>query len=243
MTSCPSLTHSCLSLDAELSEKNKRDKTITSYLHNKTCIETLECDETTLCQRLKNDLWKKKEDIFVRDCKAKCSLHSETSTPPINSTRASYNMTSSPEPSTQSPPPKCLACERESLSTLCKNRPRRINCESSGFDSCFTLKAELINATSGELIEKGQWQDCAIQSRDCEARGRCMQLKTWLKLRGYDWKVCNVECCRGDYCNDFIPTPVAGSDVEDVGSGVEALYLDKASIIFTGFISVFLVSL
>ena len=203
VTSCPSATHrGCLSLEAQLIQENGTANHIIGYFYNKTCIEYETCsdkEEESLCQGLRTTMWRKQENLYARDCEAKCSARPEPTTPP--STRLPATTILKPEQA-------CFACTRDSLTTLCRGKPKKIRCGSSAYDSCFTLKATTVNISSGAVVEQGEWRDCAVEARDCGAReNQCERLRKWLKAQGLGLKVCNAECCRGDHCNSFVPTP------------------------------------
>ena len=207
ITTCPSQTHSCSSLTYLLSNKTGHE----FHVLNRTCIKTTDCEGKKILKELKEHLWDPQEDAFVRDFKVKCCsadmCNPETPAPTVSqSPTCSTTLPTSP-----SPPPECYTCVRDSLLVLCDKTPSKTLCNSPS-DRCFTLKAEIVNATNGETIDNGLWQGCATQDLDCLENDKCDQLRDSLKSRGASLVSCQAACCKGDHCNTFVPTPAVNND-------------------------------
>lgn len=190
-------------------------------------------------------MWKEKPGVLVEaTCRPQCCSSNYCNNPvptpnlPKSSTRKILPTAVSPKS-----PKKCFKIEPKSVSKSNHgNKPLAINCSTNDeSDSCFVLRARVIEVNTREVIEISEWKDCGIESRDCRAiNNRCTMLQELARSLGADVENCDVRCCKEDLCNAFISTTfptfnqleVIDNRAERTGSCEQSLLLKVLLISF-----------
>lgn len=169
------------------------------------CASKSECYSSQPCRDVKLHLWRKRPGLLVEpSCRPQCCAsdlcNHPVATPDLIKSSTYKNV---PTSAVRTTPKKCFEFEPEFVSKLDRRKPREKRCSKNGaFDSCFTLQAQVLDATTQRVTEIAEWKDCATESRDCHAiANRCTMLQELAKNRGAHVKNCTVSCCREDLCN------------------------------------------
>ncbi|XP_078356737.1 uncharacterized protein LOC144641574 [Oculina patagonica] len=210
---CPHRLKSvCMSLDASVTNL-KGEKSI---LFVRKCAPKKECYSSKPCKDIKLRLWRERPGLLVEpNCRPQCCTSDYCNHPvPTPNLQISSTRKVLPTSITRSSPKKCFKFEPEYVSKLHGRNLREKNCSEHGeFDSCFVLKAKILEVGTRKVIETAEWQDCATESRDCHAiTNRCAKLRELVKSRGADVENCNVSCCKEDLCNAFVGTNFSSSN-------------------------------
>ena len=173
------------------------------------CASKTECHSSQPCRDIKLHLWKEKPGLLVEPtCRPKCCSSNYCNHPvptpnlPKSSTRKIL-----PTVISRKSPKKCFKMEPKFVSkSYHKSKPQEKNCSThDGSDSCFILRAQVIEVNTREVLEIAEWTDCATESRDCHAiDDRCSMLRELARSLGADVENCDVSCCKEDLCNAFM---------------------------------------
>ncbi|XP_032233732.2 uncharacterized protein LOC116616063 [Nematostella vectensis] len=185
------------------------------------CTDTEHCDASKLCNQASRDLFLKTGE-GLQDCNGYCCTGEMCNrfnpTRPYNreqetgSTERDIKVVRRETPASSNPPINCYRCVPDNLGSLCKREARASRCpldrSRTGYDGCFSMTGVITNSSTGMVKDEGIWKDCSVVSADCNENGtRCDRLTSVLKDRGLTLKNCYVNCCQGDLCNNFVPSP------------------------------------
>lgn len=183
---------------------------ITFFSYFRKCASKKECHSSQPCKDIKLHLWRERPGLLVEpNCRPQCCSSNYCNHPvPTPNLPKSSTRKIPPTSITSSSPKKCFKFEPEYVSKLNRRKLLETNCSKhSEFDSCFILKAKVLEVGTRKVIETAEWKDCATESRDCHAiTNRCSILRELVKGRGADVESCNVRCCKEDLCNAFMAT-------------------------------------
>lgn len=175
------------------------------------CASKTECHSSQPCKDIKLHLWKEKPGLLVEpNCRPQCcsSDYCNHPVPTLNLPKSSTRKIL-PTTSSRKSPKKCFKMEPEFVSKSHHgSQPREKNCSTnSESDACFTLRAQVFDMITRNVIETAEWKDCATESRDCHAiDNRCSMLRELARSRGDDVENCDIRCCKKDLCNAFMAT-------------------------------------
>lgn len=171
---------------------------------SRKCERKYKCNSAQPCRDIKLKLWKERPGLYVSSCRPQCCSSDycnhplPTLTPPKTSTRKIL-----PTLLSHKFPKKCFEIKPKFVSKLVGRKPREKNCSKNGtFDSCFSLQAQVLDNTTGKIVETAVWKDCATNHLDCHAiTNRCAKVRELAESQGAYVGSCVVSCCDKDLCN------------------------------------------
>lgn len=154
-------------------------------------------------------MWREKPGLLVEpNCRPQCCSSNYCNHPvPTPNLPKSSTHKILPTAVSRKSPKKCFKLEPEFISKPNHvSHPLAINCSTNDeSDTCFTLRAQVLQVNTREVLEVAVWKDCATESRDCrKIDNRCAMLQELARNLGTDVENCVVRCCKEDLCNAFV---------------------------------------
>lgn len=171
------------------------------------------------CNTTCNRALKLVRNFDLKECNASCCNHdlcntNSTSPNPTEQravqTQAKPRMTRKTED--KSTGLKCYKCEEGKDFHDCNNEEDIDYCGPE-HNSCFSITGTLSRDSSDVITHRG----CGLEMIDCNITQLCIDTRNKLSVNhGLEMKTCTAYCCRGPFCNKYIPTRPADDDITTI---------------------------